>query len=96
MFLRAAGKFPKLRGKGSEIRHFGKALLSLWSKEMNVHLSLRKKILLMLQLNVELEDTITEYKSPQASRKDLKRLLSDALAPDPNCRALLAGGHQTL
>lgn len=62
MFLRAAGKFPKLRGKGSEIRHFGKALLSLWSKEMNVHLSLRKKILLMLQLNVELEDTITEFK----------------------------------
>ena len=78
MFLRAAGKFPKLRGKGSEIRHFGKALLSLWSKEMNVHLSLHKKILLMLQLNVELEDTITEFKeefsSPQASRKDLKRL----------------------
>ena len=61
MFIRS-GKFPKLRGKASEIRHFGKALLALWNRFCNPALLLHKRIALMLKHNVHLEDMITNHK----------------------------------
>lgn len=61
MFLRT-GKYPKLRGKASEIRHFGKALLALWREFSSPHLVLHKRIALMLKQNVHLEDMITFHK----------------------------------
>lgn len=60
MFIRR-GKFPKLRGKAAEVRHFGKALSALWMSKMNPLLELHRKISLMLRLNVQLEDMLTEY-----------------------------------
>lgn len=61
MFVRQ-GKYPKLRGKASEIRHFGKALLTLWNAYSNPNLLLHKRISLMLKHNVHLEELITEHK----------------------------------
>lgn len=61
MFIRT-GKYPKLRGKASEIRHFGKALLALFESQMNPGIQLHKRIALMLKHNVHLENLITEYK----------------------------------
>ncbi|CAJ1402570.1 unnamed protein product [Effrenium voratum] len=56
------GRFPKLRGKAAEVRHFGAALHALWNAHMNPHLILHRRINLMLQLNCQLENMITEYK----------------------------------
>ena len=61
MFIRN-GKFPKLRGKASEIRHFGKALLALWNRYANSALILHRRIALMLKHNVHLETMITNHK----------------------------------
>ena len=61
MFIRT-GKYPKLRGKASEIRHFGPALLALWSRHQNPHLVLHQRITLMLKQNVHLEEMITFHK----------------------------------
>ena len=61
MFIRT-GKFPKLRGKASEIRHFGKPLLALWDQFSNPRISLHKQIRLMLKHNVHLENMISLYK----------------------------------
>ena len=62
MFVRQGGRFPKLRGKAAEVRHFGAALHALWNAHMNPHLILHRRINLMLQLNCQLENMITEYK----------------------------------
>jgi len=62
MFIRSGGKYPKLRGKASEIRHFGKALLALWNQFSNQALLLHRRIALMLKHNVHLEDMITHHK----------------------------------
>ncbi|CAK9031747.1 unnamed protein product [Durusdinium trenchii] len=61
MFIRT-GKYPKLRGKASEIRHFGPALLALWSRHQNPHLVLHQRITLMLKQNVHLGEMITFHK----------------------------------
>ena len=61
MFIRN-GKFPKLRGKASEIRHFGKALLALWNRYANSALILHRRTALMLKHNVHLETMITNHK----------------------------------
>ena len=61
MFIRT-GKLPKLRGKASEIRHFGQPLLALWDRFSNPHLSLHKQIRLMLKHNVHLENMISLHK----------------------------------
>ena len=58
MFIRSGGKYPNLRGKASEIRHFGKALLALWNQFSNQALLLHRRIALMLKHNVHLEDMI--------------------------------------
>ena len=62
MFIRSGGKYPKLRGKASEIRPFGKALLALWNQFSNQALLLHRRIALMLKHNVHLEDMITHHK----------------------------------
>lgn len=55
-------KYPKLRGKGSELRHFGGALSALWDKYKNEHLEVHRKISLMLRLNTQLETPLSDYK----------------------------------
>ena len=60
MFVRV-NRFPKLRGKASEVRHLGPALCALWDAYMNLAISLHRKILTMLKCNVKLEQMLTEY-----------------------------------
>ena len=61
MFVRV-NRFPKLRGKASEVRHLGPALCALWHHYMNPAISLHRKILAMLKCNVALEQMLTEFK----------------------------------
>ncbi len=61
MFQRK-NKFSKLRGKGSELRHFGNALNALWDKYKNPHLEVHRQISLMLRLNCKLEATLSDHK----------------------------------
>jgi hypothetical protein len=65
MFIRK-NKTHKLRGKAAEIKHFGKALLWLWSRHMNNALRLHKQILLLLKLNVKMETILTKCKADYA------------------------------
>ena len=76
-------KYPKLRGKGSELRHFGGALSALWEKCKNEHLEVHRKISLMLRLNTQLETTLSDYKDHFS--------LPAAVADDfeYNCRSML-------
>lgn len=61
MFVRT-GKYPKLRGKASEVRHFGPALLSLWQRHMNSAITIHRQIELILKANIALEQYISDYK----------------------------------
>ena len=60
MFVRKKG-YPKLRGKAAEIRHFGPALLALWTACADPASDLHQRIKLMLKLNVRLESILTEH-----------------------------------
>ncbi|CAJ1456300.1 unnamed protein product, partial [Effrenium voratum] len=53
------GMLLEVKGTGW---HFGAALHALWNAHMNPHLILHRRINLMLQLNCQLENMITEYK----------------------------------
>ncbi|CAJ1436969.1 unnamed protein product [Effrenium voratum] len=55
----AKGMLLEVKGTGW---HFGAALHALWNAHMNPHLILHRRINLMLQLNCQLENMITEYK----------------------------------
>ena len=61
MFVRM-NRFPKLRGKASEVRHLGPALRALWHAYMKPAIALHRKILTMLKCNVGLEQMLTEFK----------------------------------
>ena len=60
MFVRK-GKFPKLRGKAAEVRHFGAALQALWQANMNKAIQIHREIDLMLRYNVHCENILTEF-----------------------------------
>jgi len=82
MFVRT-GKYPKLRGKASEVRHFGPALLALWNMHMNQNLALHKRISLMLKHNVHLEEMITlhneDFSFPAGAAEDFQKTASGML-----------------
>ena len=59
MFLRA-GRFPKLRGKAAQIQHMSRPMSALWCKYMNDHLTVHRQIDLMLRLNVQVEQMISD------------------------------------
>lgn len=59
MFLRA-GRYPKLRGKAAEIRHMCRPMSALWRRYMNSHLLVHRQIDLMLRLNIEVEQILTD------------------------------------
>ena len=61
MFVRKSGP-PKLRGKAAEIQGFCQVALKIWKKYMNPSIELHRKIMMMLQCNVQLEAIIQEYK----------------------------------
>ena len=52
MFRRVSG-YPKLRGKATEIRHFGHALREVFASHHNPALRIHRDILLMLTLDDE-------------------------------------------
>ena len=60
MFVRK-GKFPKLRGKAAEVRHFCAALQALWQANMNKAIKIHREIDLMLRYNVHCENILTEF-----------------------------------
>ena len=68
MYLRK-GKYPKLRGKGSEVRHLNRPMQALWRNYMNPALKVHKMIDLYLRLNVRVEQILTDcatvYALPQ-------------------------------
>ena len=61
MFVRETG-YPKLRGKGYELKNFGRALLCAWEHFMKPHIIIHQQILLMLKMNVKMEDLLSENK----------------------------------
>ena len=72
MFIRSG--YSKLRGKGSEVRHLGRALCLVFQECHNEHLEVHREILLMLQLNAEMENILEANKDhyafpgPEAAR----------------------------
>ena len=66
MFIRARGRFPKLRGKAAEVKHLGPALLALWEEYMKPHLAVHRQIRLMLRANCRLEALLAEHKNEWA------------------------------
>ena len=62
MFIRSGNKFPKLRGKASEIRLFGNPLLALWENFCNPAIILHQRITLMLKYNINMEEILTAHK----------------------------------
>ena len=83
MFLKKGDKFPKLRGKASEVRHLGPALTSLWERHMNQHLVVHKRIYLLLKANVKLENMLTEHREdyafPPAAAQEFEETCSTML-----------------
>ena len=59
MFVRR-GKFPQVRGKAAEVRHFAAALPALWRTHMNNAIQLHRGIdLMLLRYNVQCEDIMS-------------------------------------
>ena len=82
MFVRQ-GKFPKLRGKASEVRHLGAALHELWVDKMNHGITVHRQIALMLKLNVGMEKLLTDFKDefalPAGPAADFDNYCTDML-----------------
>jgi hypothetical protein len=55
--------FPKLRGRASEIRHFGPALLHVWQHYYNPGILWHRRIELMLKCNIKMERILTNHAS---------------------------------
>ena len=66
MFVRNKGRYPKLRGKASEVRHLGPALQALWQHHMNPNLVVHNQINLMLKANCRVEELLSEHKDEYA------------------------------
>ena len=64
MFMRKG--YAKLRGKGSEVRHLGRALALVFEQFYNNALQTHREILLMLQLNVEMENILEANRNEYA------------------------------
>lgn len=62
MFILAKNPYPKLRGKGAEVKYLSDVMLKLWQKHMNPHLGVHRQIELMLRLNAAVEQTIIDYR----------------------------------
>jgi len=60
MFWRE-GRFPKLRGKASEVRHLAKPLASLWRQHMNKNLLTHRQVDLYLRLNIQFESILGDH-----------------------------------
>ena len=58
MFIRKK-KFPKLRGKASEVRHLAKPLSALWAHFMNKNVETHRQVDLYLRLNIQFENIWT-------------------------------------
>ena len=82
MFVRRTG-YPKLRGKGHELKHFGRALLDVWQHFHNPVIRIHQQILLMLQLNVRMEDLLLDHKTcfvfPPAAAQEFRETASAML-----------------
>ena len=73
MIVRKQGA-PKLRGKGAEIRHLSRPILNIWAAKMNEGLEVHRKIHLLLKLNANAEQLLTEHRQhftlpPKAASK---------------------------
>ena len=62
MFERKHPAYPKLRGKGAEVKYLCGPLLYCWQKYHSEHLQVHRQILLYLQLNNEIEETLIVYR----------------------------------
>lgn len=71
MFQRKDPQYPKLRGKGAEIKWLAGPMLSVWEKYQNNNLQIHKQIHSYLQLNFELEETLNRYKEDMALPPDV-------------------------
>ena len=75
MFVRKTGP-AKLRGRASEVKHLGAALLALWEKYMRARLEVHRKIQVMLKLNVRLEQILYEqagaFKFDEAAAREFR------------------------
>ena len=60
IFVRKSG-FPKMRGKGGQIKSLGPAIGSCWKKHMSPANSTHRRIALMFKLDQEIEGTLQEY-----------------------------------
>ena len=71
MFERKAGQYPKLRGKGAEIKYLCGPMWHVWNKYHKPHLRVHRQILLYLKMNNELEDILITYKHELALPSDV-------------------------
>ena len=75
--------YAKLRGKGSEVRHLGRALALVFEEFYNNALQTHREILLMLQLNVEMENIL------EANRNEYALLGDEAARFEGACDSML-------
>ena len=61
MVCRKGKSFPKLRGRASEIRHFGPALLHVWQNFYNPGVLWQRRIEVMMKCNIGMEKILTKY-----------------------------------
>ena len=92
MFRRVSG-YPKLRGKATEIRHFGHVLREVFASHHNPALRIHRDILLTLTLNNRMEDIISEYRTsfslPAEAAERFKKQLQRHVAPSSEDRPAL-------
>eukprot|EP00969_Alexandrium_andersonii_P165264 7304303-Alexandrium_andersonii.AAC.1 len=76
MYDNGANKFPRLMGKGSEMRHFLQPLLAVWTAHMQQDDLVHKQIKMALSALVELEDLMDRHAATVVwPRADSQRFL---------------------
>ena len=66
MIQRKDPQYPKLRGKAAEVKWLAAPLLYIWEKYFNKNLQSHRQVHAYLQLNLELERTLQEYREHMA------------------------------
>ena len=72
-------EYPKLKGKGAELRHLGKALLALWLKRANPHDRMHAMVTATMEASVACEQALSDHPNcsvlPEPDRSDFEQNL---------------------
>ena len=77
-------EYPKLKGKGAELRHLGKALLADWLKHANPHDRKHAMVTAAMEASVACEQALSDHPNysvlPEPDRSDFEQNLWSFLA----------------